>query len=266
MLAILFHDFIPNIYVDWAGGIAAIIVLLGLIYKFIQWRKVTPPSFFKEMRNHLGWGVIISTFIKELINRVALERDIIVKNRLRLFAHFTMFWGFLGLMVTTTIAFIINPTGEFEPITDPNRILGNVSGVLLLIGSTIAVGRLILLPKFRKEQTFGGVFFLILLWVTAITGFTTEYYSIVVHDIGVAATDPLVVMLNMNYAIHLTALTLVLVTAPFTGFLHAITTPSLRLMERLNESLVQKTKVKDYKEVAQEDQIKALYKQKRVSS
>jgi hypothetical protein len=49
------------------------------------------------------------------------------------------------------------------------------------------------------------------------------------------------------------------VTAPFSAFLHALTTPTLRYYEQLHEALKQKAKARDYREEAQITQLEELY-------
>ena len=245
MVEYLFRDFMPVGTIDLAAGVAVIIVLLGIIYKYIQWKKVSPPLLFKDIRSKLGWGELASTFLKELINRVILQRDLIVDSKPRWFAHISMFWGFVGLVATTSLVYLVNPLGEHLPITHPVRILGNIAGIIMLIGVTIAMARFLAISKFRKEQTVGGVWFLVLLFITTVSGFTTQYYGIIVFD---STINSLANLMDLSYAIHLVSLGLLLITAPYSGFMHAITTPSLRYYDRLNQSLITKIHTIDYKE------------------
>jgi nitrate reductase gamma subunit len=251
----LTRDIVPVHVIDTLAIIAVVIIVAGLIYQLIRWRRYSPPNLWKDIRSQLGWGQIVATFFKELVNRVALQRDLF-NERWRWFAHITMFWGFVGLAITTAISYVTNYEAEYVPLTTPYRILGNACGALLLLGSTIAILRLILLPRFRKERTFGDVWFTVLIWLTALTGFTTEYFREVAYY---TPTEFNAAILAFNYWFHLLALGLLIITAPFSAFLHALTTPILRYYDQLHEALKQKVKVRDYREEAQLTQLEELY-------
>jgi nitrate reductase gamma subunit len=241
--------------VDTLAIIAVVVVIAGLTYRFIEWRRYSPPNLWRDIRGKLGWRHIIATFIKELVNRVILERDLF-NERWRWFAHITMFWGFVGLAVTTAISYVTNYESEYVPLATPYRLLGNACGALLLLGSTIAILRLILIPRFRRERTFGDIWFTALIWLAALTGFTTEYFREVAYY---TPADLSVALLTFNYVFHLAAVGLLVVTAPFSAFTHALTTPTLRYYEQLHQRLIEKVKARDYREEAQLTQIEDLY-------
>ncbi|MEM3734802.1 MAG: hypothetical protein QW158_07640 [Nitrososphaerales archaeon] len=247
--------------VDLLAAVAVVILVAGLVYRFFEWRRVSPPNLWKDVRSVLGWPHIIGTFLKELVNRVLLQRDLF-NERLRWFTHITMFWGFVGLALTTTISYLLNYQADYLPLTTHYRILGNTFGALLLLGSTIAVARLLASPRFRRNQTFSNIWFTALIWLAAITGFTTEYYREFSYIYPLDQT--LASFLQVNYIAHIAVVGLLVLTAPHLGFIHALTTPSLRLYQRLHGALVTKTKTKDYREIAQEEQVQQLYTRTKV--
>jgi len=241
--------------IDTPAIVAVVIIVAGLIYQLIRWRRYSPPNLWKDIRSQLGWRHIIATFIKELVNRVILQRDLF-NERWRWFAHITTFWGFVGLAVTTAVSYATNYESEYVPLATPYRLLGNASGALLLLGSTIAILRLILIPRFRRERTFGDIWFTALIWLAALTGFTTEYFREVAY---LTPTELNAAILAFNYILHLAAVGLLVVTAPFSAFLHALTTPTLRYYEQLHEALKKKARARDYREEAQLTQLEELY-------
>jgi nitrate reductase gamma subunit len=251
----LTRDIIPVPLIDTLALITIVVIVVGLIYQFIMWRRVTPPNLWRDIRMHLGWGQIVLIFFKELINRVIIQRELF-NERWRWFAHITIFWGFIGLAVTTTISYIQNPEADYVPLTTPYRILGNVSGALLLLGSTIAVLRLLLIPRFRRERTFSDVWFLALLWLTTLTGFTTQYFREVAYS---TPTEVSTTLLTFNYILHIVFVGLLIITAPFSAFLHSLTTPTLRYYQRIHANLLEKAQIRDYRELAQITQIEKLY-------
>mgnify|MGYP000172446160 CR=1 FL=1 len=258
VVVVLTRDIVSVEMVDTLALVAVVIIAAGLLYRFIEWRRVSPPNLWRDIRGRLGWRYILATFIKELVNRVILQRDLF-NERWRWFAHITMFWGFVGLAVTTAIAYVTNPEAEYVPLTTPYRVLGNVSGTLLLLGSTIAVLRLILISRFRRERKFGDVWFTVMIWLATITGFTTEYFREAAYH---TPTDTTIALLTFNYLFHLAAVGLLVVTAPFSAFIHALTTPALRFYERLHQKLLEEVKARDYREEAQITMIVSLYTEK----
>ena len=206
---------------------------MGIVWKFFQWKKGSPPKFFTKVSALAGTGAIFGVFFKELANRVFLQRDIIHKDNVRRATHLMMFWGFIGLSVTTTLDDIFNHPGNYIPLfggsLSPIRWLGNVSGAVMMIGATIAIVRLIALPKFRSQRTFGDVWFTVLLFLSGLTGFITEYYGDVAHEANPSipiASDFTIslsasLLIIIPYGIHLISVGLLLITAPFSAFIHA---------------------------------------------
>jgi len=140
-----------------------------------------------------------------------------------------MFWGFLGLAITTTLDEILNPTAGPLPLLSPVRILGNVSGVFFVAGVSYSLGRRLLVQSVRENSTKGDAVFLSLLILTGVTGFVTEIFS----QFNLVAPD------SFSYWFHLILVTALLATAPFTKFVHAIGRPILLLVRRTE---IQKSK------------------------
>lgn len=216
-------NYIPVHDVEIGGILILVISILGLTYQFWQWRKVSPPNFSRDARSLLGTRRLAQTFFSELVNRVILQRDIIVDSKFRLFAHLAVFWGFIGTGIATTLLYVFGTPDDFLP----SRLFGNGGGFLLLLGGTIILGRLAFIKNFRQRRTFTDLLFLILLYITTITGFATEY-GVFYTAAGIA---------NPIYIIHLAVVTLLLATAPFTSFVHAILTPALRYLDNVQKML-----------------------------
>ena len=228
---VLPRNVLPVPLVDELAGVAALVVVAGLIYEYFRWRGAVPSGLWEDVIDNLGWGAVIAVFFKELVNRVILQRDLF-NERWRWLAHILTFWGFVGLIATTITADITNHAGNYVPITTPYRVLGNVSGALLLIGSSILLWRMVT-PRFRKAHTFGEIWFVALLWLATVSGFVVEYYAEVQNADALAA----------SYIAHFIIIGLLLIMAPFSGFMHAITTPVFRYINRLHESYINITKI-----------------------
>lgn len=260
----LTRDIIPIITVEQLAGVAVVIIIIGLAVMLSRWKKVLPPGFMSELRKEVSLGKILQESISYLLKIIAINKGLF-NERWRQATHLMMFWGFIGLAVTTTWAYIVNPSGNYRPIYEPYRILGNISGIVLLIGSTIAIVRMIALPRFRRNRKRGDLYFLITLWLTTITGFTTQYFREIAYR--TAGQDIIAAqMLTINYWLHFILIGLLLVTAPFSQFLHAITTPLLRLVENLGNKITPKmpvlTPMKGMKGLADIRFIQQLYEKK----
>lgn len=256
----LTRDVVPISVIDLLAVVALVIIAGGLIYRYISWRRVAPPGYLSDIRQVLGAGTLLGTFFSELLRKVMANQGVFNESSRRI-VHLMIFWGFVGLLVTTTWAYIVNPKGDYVPITHPYRILGNVSGALLLIGSTIALARIAVSERFRRETRFGDIWFLSSMWIATLTGFTTQYY----REIAFAnpQSEGLAALLSVNYIIHLVAIAALIGTAPFSSFIHAITTPALRYYERLGSIMVskmpQKISLRTYKERADTSYIEMMY-------
>jgi len=256
----LTRDIIPVQTIEILAIIAVVIVAAGVAYKLMEWRRIIPKNFMREVRSRLGYGGIGSELAKEVVDRVVANRGLF-NERWRRAVHLTMFWGFIGLAITTTWSYIVNPHADYRPITEPYRILGNVSGIVLLFGSTVAILRILFSSRFRHARTLRDLLFLGSLWTTTITGFTTQYYRELTYT---GVIDP--TALSINYQLHFILTGILLVTAPFTSFMHAITTPLLRLYERLGNRLVPVLNLRVMKSSADVSFIQRLYEEQQLLS
>ena len=89
------------------------------------------------------------------------------------FVHWSIMWGFIGLLVATVLDFILK-----DPATQiwwPSRILGTIAGLLLVYGTSLAINyRLKKVTKAYSETRLADWIFLFFLWIAGITGFWLE--------------------------------------------------------------------------------------------
>jgi quinone-modifying oxidoreductase, subunit QmoC len=142
----------------------------------------------------------------------------------RWFSHMMMFWGFLGLLLSTGLRFLVAPTsGEVVPIADPVRLLGTVSGAALAYGAlALMVGRARRSEESMKHTLFADWVFLGLLFLAGVTGFVLEGFDYT----GVASYT------NWALLAHLVVVFELLVIAPFTKFAHVVYRPFAIWMSR----------------------------------
>lgn len=258
MSTLLTRDIIPVSVVDALAAVSVVIIAAGVLYKLLEWRRIIPKGFLGEVRTRLAYSGVGSILAKEVVDRVVANRGLFNEGWRRAI-HLMMFWGFIGLAATTTWAYIVNPHADYRPITEPYRILGNVSGVLLLVGSTVAILRIPFSSRFRHARTIKDMLFLSSLWITTVTGFTTQYYRELAQTTSI---DPSVsALLSFNYQLHFILVGILLLTAPFTSFMHAITTPLLRLYENLGNRLVPPLNLRSLKSSADISFVQRLYEE-----
>ncbi len=89
------------------------------------------------------------------------------------FVHWMIMWGFLGLLLATILDFIFK-----DPATDiwlPSRILGTVTGLMMMYGASLAIYYRITKPThFYSKSTLADWFFLAFIWFAGITGLWLE--------------------------------------------------------------------------------------------
>jgi nitrate reductase gamma subunit len=100
--------------------------------------------------------------------------------RRRWLVHALVVWGFLGLLAATGLdyglALIgVKETGTPVPLWYPVRLLGTLAGAALVYGSTVLViDRYRAASRSVKTSSVADWLLLVLLWVTAVTGFAIE--------------------------------------------------------------------------------------------
>jgi len=231
LAAIQFNTFIPVYWIDIAAVPLVLMVILGVAYKFRNSVKLVPSSIFRDARLHLKVSGMVRTSISEIFNRVLVQRNVLNGSTARRITHMMVFWGFLGLAFATIWDDIFFHDGILPPpLSKENfgNIVGNVSGVLLIIGMTIVIIRYFSVESFAKNRRNGDFLFLMLLYVATITGFATEFsrYSTIIW------------FADYNYALHIALVVGLIATAPFTHFFHALLTPFMRFVGRLQDRLI----------------------------
>jgi nitrate reductase gamma subunit len=232
VLPVDFSKIIPTEYVDIAGYSAAVVVALGLIYRALKWRRDVPPIFgyftlvLFEARQ-LGFKKIIRVLLKVIFFDFITQASSFQTWR-SVLIHLSIFYGFVGLAITTTLVFIFNASGHPLPLDHPFVILGTVSGAIILAGLTVALLRRSLIIDVRSRTSRYDSLFITILYITILSGFLEE----------IASRTDFVSGANLFYYIHLTFIAMLILTAPFTKFIHAVKIPLLILFNRYRYELI----------------------------
>jgi nitrate reductase gamma subunit len=128
-------------------------------------------------------------------------------------------WGFLGLLVATALDYALDllgvkATGTWVPIWYPVRLLGTISGLFLVYGTSVIMIRR--LRKTDRAWLYSSAFdwaFLILMWLSGVTGFLLELAVYL-------PTPPL--WGYWMFLFHVAVAGEMLLLIPFTKFAHAI--------------------------------------------
>lgn len=130
------------------------------------------------------------------------------------FVHGTIMWGFLAMLIATTVDFLFKPIGSPVPPWYSMRLLGLLGGLACLYGLTIAISRRIRAKETPYDKSsFSDWFFLLLLAATVLTGLLTEIVVYMPHPT------------LFGYATFLTHIVLamdILIMMPLTKFAHVV--------------------------------------------
>jgi len=225
------NQFVSVPIVDSGAAVLVVVLIAGLVYKLRKWFKVVPPALFRDAKTLLRTNGMVRLFLTELGERVLAQKEVLTDSRTRWVTHFLVFWGFLGLAFATVWDTIFFNKGELpSPFTFENfgNVVGNVGGALVLVGMTIIILRYLTVDRF-KESWKGDVIFLSTLYLATLTGFATEITRFSSDSFAYT-----------NYAVHLVFVAVLIAAAPFTHFFHAVLTPLMRYIGKVQDILASK--------------------------
>ena len=142
--------------------------------------------------------------------------------------HALILWGFLGMLLATTLDLLTKPIGSPEPLWYPVRLLGILSGLACLAGLTFVFTRRLTPGKGLRKPPYNVTrasdwFFLILLAATVLTGLLT---LLVVYLPGASLAAYLIFLIHIVLAMDL------IVLLPLTKFAHALYRPLALALHR----------------------------------
>lgn len=169
----------------------------------------TPKSAFQALKTALYEVAVQSRF-----GKCDEDAPWYLKRRT---VHLAIMWGFLGLLGATTLDLLFKEPYSHVPLWYPPRLLGTISGLLVLYGTSIALYQRITQPtSYFANSTMSDWLFLGFLWGVTLTGFIVE--------IGVYQESGPAWMYRI-FLIHMVAAMLLVLLLPFTKFAHAILRP-----------------------------------------
>ena len=156
----------------------------------------------------------ISSAIKAFIEIATHEKfQSCVTNKPRAVAHFLVLFGFIGSMATAGLALLWTVVlGNHSPIDLPNliKILGTVSGSMILIGLGIIIARRLNNADKIGANGYVDRLFLYMLGIVAFTGLILQFLRM----------GGLAPIAYITYYIHLVVVFFLLWYAPYSKFAH----------------------------------------------
>ncbi|MDG6899026.1 MAG: hypothetical protein JRN12_02695 [Nitrososphaerota archaeon] len=211
---------VSNELIDLGSVVVLVFIVGGALYKvrggslhhFNRW-SLKATNGIAQSTTPLK--TTLNAFLTVLFRDVFATRVLDNCNRIKRIAHLALFWGFVFLGVSTTLAFITNPTDVILPLTDPVKLFGNAGGILVVAGfvSMFYVRYREKAPIWRLTRSD---VFMVTLFLTVITGFVTQEAIYSTSGSG---------WVSGTFWLHMVFVTTLLATAPFTKFFHAISKP-----------------------------------------
>jgi heterodisulfide reductase subunit C len=211
-------SFIPMGAVDWAGMAVGVFVGVSALANLIIMNSYL-SSNAKQLSSAADAKRSSSkaaALVRVLVDEVAIQKRLrSCTDGNRYWAHLLLVWGFVGLLVATTLDYTIDVYSVPLPYYVP-RGLGVVSGLALVYGSAYFIyKRLEGKEEYATFTDFMDWTFLLLLVLVGVTGFLLDLFLLADLALGAYVT----------YALHLILVFDLLVTAPFTKFAHALYRP-----------------------------------------
>ncbi len=155
----------------------------------------------------------IKMTIMEILAHKRFKKCDVAKDRSS--SHLIVFYSFVGLAITTTLAIVYLYGFSYEspyPLYDPLKIIGNISGIALIAGITlVATNRLKNAEKAGTGSYYDWLFIAVVAGV-AITGMGAQLFRLA--DIAILAYP--------TYFMHLVFVFFLFAYAPFSKMAHMV--------------------------------------------
>lgn len=178
--------FVPEGLIHWTGVTVMILLfLVGLAGVLTMARDVAR----REHVSLRGGGVLTAlrdALVVESLGQRRYRADCAEAQdpeplwRRRWLVHALTVWGFLGLLTATVLDYVLSLAGVKEvgahvQLWYPTRLIGTVAGISLVYGVSVLIwNRLTRANRATQVSRPSDWLFLVLLWVTGVTGFLIE--------------------------------------------------------------------------------------------
>lgn len=198
-----------------------------LIVRYVKWSAFLEGKKYFGM---LGTKQCLRVTLGVLFGDTLGVKSVYKKDKWRFFIHGCIAYGFMGLIIADVLIAITNPERAAMPFLSPLKIFANLCGVSVLTGLSVVIWRFFTDPYENNGVTFfGDLIFVVLSFVVIVSGFVTEATRYLKFP---NYTQPI-------YFIHIVSVVILLATAPFTRFVHILSTFFLVLNTRLAERVAE---------------------------
>ena len=223
--------FIPYDLIHNAGlvamvgfGALAAYTVFNMLSRIARTNHLTFRNFFTGCRKNwlrAFWdGVVVESLAQNRYRKECeTQEEQVPLWWSKWFVHASTMWGFLGLLLATALDFAldivgIKETGTFVPLWYPTRLIGTLSGLLFMFGvSMLIYKRLRGVDKAHSYSRPSDWNFLVLLWLSGVTGFVIE---IALYLPGAPAWA------YWTFIFHVAVSITLLLLLPFTKFAHSL--------------------------------------------
>ena len=215
---IVFSKFIPIMYIEVIFMLAIALTAIGEVVAGVRYWRAMDAQAGRNGQD--PWRHVVPTVLEilrhtkfRLCNAEPAGTRETYKGHLHA-THLLIFYGFLGLVITTTSVGIgIYGFGYLTPwpFWHPVKILGNVSGAAVIIALCVFLWRRIADSTRAGKSTYSDWLFLAILLLTTLTGFFCQWLRLA--DLRVAYP---------MYFVHLLLIFFLLVYVPYSKFAHLV--------------------------------------------
>ena len=213
---VVFSKFLPIIHIEVMFTIAVGMAVIAALKSALDYWKALRAEARSAGRASAGlMPTIVSVLKHSSFRQCESDRTGDRKSyKEHLFkTHMALFYGFVGLLITTTSVGIgIYAFGYLTPwpLWHPVKILGNVSGVAVIVACAVFGYRRMKDKEKAGKTTYSDLLFLSVLGGTALTGFFSEWLRLL--DVAFLA--------YWMYFLHLLFIFFLLAYLPYSKFAH----------------------------------------------
>jgi ferredoxin len=227
--------FIPFQIVHHVGLAVILIALSVMVFGIVRLVRLLVagrerPAAGGSRRVLFALRAVAAELATEKRYRTCTEEQQAPWYRSRWFMHWTIMWGFLGLAAATTLDYLLllladKVPGQPVPLWQPTRLLGTLTGVLVIFGTLLALAsRITKAEKYSSHSLLSDWLFLWLLLLGTLTGFIVELALYLPRG---------AVWGYVIFLIHVVLGMEIVLLFPFTKFAHAVYRPIALFVQEL---------------------------------
>jgi quinone-modifying oxidoreductase subunit QmoC len=203
--------FMPVPFIDAIFGSFAALALLGFIYGVMRYWKDLVSAYGKPRKMTILEALVAT--VTEFLAHKKFKKCEVTVDRSK--SHLFVFYGFVGLAITTTWAifylYALRIPSPY-PLLDPMKIVGNLSGAALLIGIIWVISN-----RKKNEKKAGSGSYYDWLFISIVLGLVvTGLLSELLRLAGIA------MLAYPIYLIHLVIVFFLFAYAPYSKMAHMV--------------------------------------------